>query len=63
MSPEANQHYWLRVDEVVGYDKGVGTRWVRVDKSSGTVHSHPVAPKDLPADVVKEAAKRGWKTD
>lgn len=36
-------HSYLEFDQIVGYDNGIATRWIRSELTSGkTMHGHPV---------------------
>ena len=45
----SSRAFWnfYRSDDYVGYDKGVKTRWIRAEYSSGVIHGHPMNPKRL----------------
>lgn len=40
-------HAYLEFDQIVGYDDGIATRWIRAEVSGGTMHGHPVNFRNL----------------
>jgi hypothetical protein len=40
-------YFFYKSPNVVGYDEGVPTQWIRAELSSGTYHGHPMNVKRL----------------
>ncbi|MDG9672348.1 hypothetical protein ONV78_31755 [Hahella sp. CR1] len=36
------KYFFYKSDEVVGYDNGEATQWIRAEITSGTYHGHPI---------------------
>jgi hypothetical protein len=38
---------FVKFEDDIGFDGGKGTKWLRVEWSSGSYHGHPISPKRL----------------
>ncbi|MFO0808887.1 MAG: SEC-C metal-binding domain-containing protein [Gemmataceae bacterium] len=45
------KHAFVQFDQVVGYDGGKATTWIRAELSGGSYHGHPMHPNRLPQAV------------
>ena len=49
-SPPGNKnvkYFFYKSDEIIGYDQGIPTQWIRAEVSSGSYHGHPMNEKRL----------------
>lgn len=50
-------YYIYNAGEIIGYDSGIATSWIRAELSSGFYHGHPIAGERL-ANYLRDAMPR-----
>ena len=46
-------YFFYKFDDVIGYDNGTATKWIRAELSGGVFHGHPMKVDRLPSEVRK----------